>query len=143
LRHVSHGIAVARNMMRTIGFVGVEYSSIARRAVENALTCAPSGFRTPDPLIKSQRVVPTATGAGYGEGMDLQGRQDTPEQELDAAYAAAVRDNPAYPYESEEESATARSRRTRRRPQADPSSSPPCAPSTTRPSCEISASHET
>lgn len=31
--------------------------------------------------------------------------------ELDAAYAAAVADNPAYPYESEEERQAARSRR--------------------------------
>lgn len=32
-------------------------------------------------------------------------------EELDAAYAAAVADNPAYPYESEEERQAARSRR--------------------------------
>jgi predicted transcriptional regulator len=36
------------------------------------------------------------------------------EQELDAGYAAAVRDNPAYPYESEEEQAVARERRNSR-----------------------------
>jgi hypothetical protein len=29
-------------------------SDVHSSMVENALTCAPSGFRTPDPLIKSQ-----------------------------------------------------------------------------------------
>jgi predicted transcriptional regulator len=33
------------------------------------------------------------------------------EQELDAGYAAAVKDNPAYPYESEAERIAARARR--------------------------------
>lgn len=37
--------------------------------------------------------------------------QSLREQELDAAYAAAVKDNPAYPYESETERAVARARR--------------------------------
>jgi predicted transcriptional regulator len=36
------------------------------------------------------------------------------EQELDAGYAAAVRDNPAYPYESEDERGVARLRRNSR-----------------------------
>jgi hypothetical protein len=36
------------------------------------------------------------------------------EEELDAGYTAAVRDNPAYPYESEEERAVARERRNSR-----------------------------
>jgi hypothetical protein len=30
------------------------YSDVYSGAVEKALNCAPSGFRTPDPLIKSQ-----------------------------------------------------------------------------------------
>lgn len=37
------------------------------------------------------------------------------EQELDAGYAAAVADNPAYPYESEAERVAARRRRNARR----------------------------
>jgi Arc/MetJ-type ribon-helix-helix transcriptional regulator len=36
------------------------------------------------------------------------------EEELDAGYAAAVRDNPAYPYESEVERTAARKRRNSR-----------------------------
>jgi Arc/MetJ-type ribon-helix-helix transcriptional regulator len=36
------------------------------------------------------------------------------DEELDAGYAAAVRDNPDYPYESEAERATARRRRDAR-----------------------------
>jgi hypothetical protein len=36
------------------------------------------------------------------------------EQDLDARYAAAVADNPAYPYESEDERAAARTRRNAR-----------------------------
>lgn len=36
------------------------------------------------------------------------------QQELDAGYAAAVKDNPAYPYESEDERAAARARRNAR-----------------------------
>ncbi|ULE31061.1 antitoxin [Mycobacterium sp. IDR2000157661] len=36
------------------------------------------------------------------------------EQELDAAYAAAVAENPSYPYESVAERAAARARRNRR-----------------------------
>jgi Arc/MetJ-type ribon-helix-helix transcriptional regulator len=35
-------------------------------------------------------------------------------QELDAAYAAAVQDNPAYPYESDEERKSTRARRNAR-----------------------------
>jgi predicted transcriptional regulator len=36
------------------------------------------------------------------------------DEQLDAAYAAAVRDNPAYPYESEAERTAARRRRNAR-----------------------------
>jgi predicted transcriptional regulator len=36
------------------------------------------------------------------------------DEELDAGYAAAVRDNPAYPYESEAERSTGRARRDAR-----------------------------
>jgi predicted transcriptional regulator len=36
------------------------------------------------------------------------------EEELDAGYAAAVQENPAYPYESEDERATVRARRNAR-----------------------------
>jgi Arc/MetJ-type ribon-helix-helix transcriptional regulator len=36
------------------------------------------------------------------------------DEELDTGYAAAVRDNPAYPYESETERSTARARRDAR-----------------------------
>jgi predicted transcriptional regulator len=41
------------------------------------------------------------------------------EEELDAGYAAAVRDNPAYPYESEDERAGARARRNARQKSMD------------------------
>jgi Arc/MetJ-type ribon-helix-helix transcriptional regulator len=40
------------------------------------------------------------------------------EQELDADYAAAVADNPAYPYESEDERVAARVRRNSRQQSA-------------------------
>jgi Arc/MetJ-type ribon-helix-helix transcriptional regulator len=40
--------------------------------------------------------------------------QSLREEELDAGYAAAVKDNPAYPYESEDERAAARARRIAR-----------------------------
>jgi Arc/MetJ-type ribon-helix-helix transcriptional regulator len=40
-------------------------------------------------------------------------------EELDAGYAAAVRDNPTYPYESEDERQRARSRRNTRQRRAE------------------------
>jgi len=40
-------------------------------------------------------------------------------EELDAGYAAAVADNPAYPYESEDERQAARARRNARQSGAE------------------------
>jgi hypothetical protein len=55
----------------------------------------------------------------------MAGTHDKPAGRADAGYAAAVQDNPAYPYDSDEERTIARSRRNAKPgDQSDPDARP-------------------